>query len=67
MAVSPLEERYATPVNAVFDEESKLRRWLDVEVALAYAHAEVGEIPPKAAKEIEAASHKFKLHHLKNI
>ena len=67
MAVSPLEERYATPVNAVFDEESKLRRWLDVEVALAYAHAEVGEIPPKAAKEIEAASHKVKLERVKKI
>jgi adenylosuccinate lyase len=38
---------------AVFTEEAKLQNWLDVEVALAWAHAELGTIPKAAAKEIE--------------
>ena len=38
---------------AVFTEEAKLQSWLDVEVALAWAHAELGTIPKAAAEEIE--------------
>jgi len=38
---------------SVFTEEAKLQSWLDVEVALAWAHAELGTIPKIAAKEIE--------------
>ncbi len=38
---------------AVFTEEAKLQSWLDVEVALAWAHAELGTIPRVAAEEIE--------------
>lgn len=36
----------------VFDDENKLQKILDVEAALARAHAEVGNIPKKAAGEI---------------
>jgi adenylosuccinate lyase len=36
----------------VFEEESKLQKWLDVEAALAKAHAQLGSIPAKAAQEI---------------
>src|SRR5512136_495501 len=38
---------------AVFTEEAKLQSWLDVEVALAWAHAELGTIPKSAANEIQ--------------
>ncbi len=36
----------------VFDEESKLQKWLDVEAAVAEAQASVGDIPKEAADEI---------------
>ena len=37
----------------VFEEESRFQRMLDVEAALAWARAEVGDIPEEAAREIE--------------
>ena len=54
LPVHPIEFRYRYPeMYAVFTEEAKLQSWLDVEVALAWAHAELGTIPKAAAKEIE--------------
>jgi adenylosuccinate lyase len=45
--------RYGTPeMKAIFEEENRLQRMLDVEAALAWAHAEVGNIPKKDAQEI---------------
>jgi adenylosuccinate lyase len=67
MAVSPFEERYRTKMNDIFEEENKLRKWLDVEVALAKAHAELGTIPKDAAKKIEEASKKVRLERVKEI
>ena len=44
----------------MFEEESRFQRMLDVEAALAWARAEVGDIPKDAAREIEErASTKF--------
>ncbi len=37
---------------AVFTEEARLQGWLDVEAALAWAHAKLGTIPKQAAEEI---------------
>jgi len=67
MAVSPLEERYSTEMNAVFDEENKLRKWLECEVALAYAHAKAGDVSRRDAEEIERASKKVGLGRVKQI
>ncbi|MGD0804858.1 MAG: adenylosuccinate lyase [Candidatus Bathyarchaeia archaeon] len=54
MPVHPIEFRYHYPeMYAVFTEEAKLQSWLDIEAALAWAHAELGTIPKAAAKEIE--------------
>ena len=39
-------------MRAVFSDEALLQRWLDVEVALAQAEAEIGVIPRQAAEEI---------------
>jgi len=55
MAIHPIDGRYGRKeVRAIFDEENKLQRLLDVECALAKAHADVGNIPKEAAKEIES-------------
>jgi adenylosuccinate lyase len=53
--------RYGTPeMLRVFEEEARVQRLLDVEAALALAHAEVGNIPRKAAEKIAAmASTKY--------
>ncbi|MCP4646302.1 MAG: adenylosuccinate lyase [bacterium] len=58
MAVSPLDSRYKTEMTPVFDEENKLRKWMEVEVALAKAHAELGHIPKEAPAAIEAGMDK---------
>jgi len=47
--------RYGTPeMLKVFEEEARVQRLLDVEAALALAHAEVGDIPRKDAEKIAA-------------
>ncbi|MCY3655246.1 MAG: adenylosuccinate lyase family protein [Chloroflexi bacterium] len=40
-------------IRALFEREARWQAWLDVEVALAQAEAEVGMIPSAAAEEIE--------------
>jgi adenylosuccinate lyase len=53
--------RYGTPeMLKIFDEETRTQKLLDVEAALAMAHAEVGNIPKKDAEKIaEMASTKY--------
>jgi len=53
--------RYGTPeMLKIFDEETRVQKLLDVEAALALAHAEVGDIPMKDAEKIaEMASTKY--------
>jgi adenylosuccinate lyase len=47
--------RYGTPeMLRIFEEETRVQKMLDVEVALAWAHAEVGDIPRKDADVIAA-------------
>ena len=59
--VCPIDFRYGRrEIKEVFGEKSKLQYLLDVEAALAKAHAKVGNIPKKAADEIsKKASVKF--------
>jgi len=62
--------RYGTTeTRRVFEEEARVQRMLDVEAALAWAHAEVGNIPRKDAEKILAmASLKHvKLSRIKEI
>jgi len=53
--------RYGTPeMLKIFDEETRTQKLLDVEAALALAHAEVGNIPKKDAEKIASmASTKY--------
>ena len=47
--------RHGTPeMRRIFEEEARVQRLLDVEAALAWAHAEVGNIPRKDADKIVA-------------
>jgi adenylosuccinate lyase len=62
--------RYGTPeMRRIFEEETRVQKMLDVEAALAWAHAEVGDIPQEDAEKIAAvASLKYvKLSRVKEI
>jgi len=62
--------RYGTPeMLRVFEEENYFQRLLDVEAALAWAHAQVGNIPKEDAEKIEKmASTKYvKVSRIKEI
>ena len=54
LPILPIDSgRYGSPeMRRVFDEESKLQKWLDVEAAVAGAQARVGDIPKEAAEDI---------------
>jgi adenylosuccinate lyase len=67
MAISPLDSRYRTEMSEIFNEENKLRKWMDVEIALARAHAKLGHIPKEAPSAIEAGSKKVKLERVLQI
>ena len=67
MAVSPIDGRYKTEMNALFDEDAKLRSWLEVEVALARAHAKLKNIPAAAVQDIEQAAGKVELSRVLEI
>jgi adenylosuccinate lyase len=68
--VCPIDFRYGRKeIKKIFEEESKLQYLLDVEAALARAHASVGNIPKETADEItKKASVKYvKLGRVKEI
>ena len=71
MPILPIDTgRYGTPeMRRIFEEENRLQKMLDVEAALALAHAEVGNIPIEDAKVIaERASTRYvKLERVKEI
>ena len=48
-------ERYTLPeMGALWSEQSKFQKWLDVEIAVCEVHAEMGTIPREALDEIKA-------------
>ena len=59
MPITPVD---ATPIDTgrhgtiemrrIFEEEARVQKLLDVEAALAWAHAEVGDVPQKDAAPI---------------
>jgi adenylosuccinate lyase len=65
--------RYGSPeIRAIFEEETRFQKMLDVEAALAWARGQVGDIPKEAAEEIERrASTKYvsiqKIHEVENV
>lgn len=68
MAIHPIEFRYGTDeMKQIWSEESKLRKLLRAEAALAKAEADVGMIPKDAAREISAAIEWVKLERVNEI
>ncbi len=70
MAVHPIDYRYGSEeMRRIWDEENKLQKLLEVEAALARAHAKVGNIPEESARVIsERANTKWvKLERVKEI
>ncbi len=62
MPITPIDTgRYGTPeMLKVFEEENRVQKLLDVEAALALAHAQVGNIPKADAEKIASmASTKY--------
>ncbi len=58
MPILPIDTgRYGTPeMRRIFEEEARVQKMLDVEAALAWAHAEVGNIPREDAERIMSAA-----------
>ncbi|EAL3935277.1 adenylosuccinate lyase [Campylobacter lari] len=53
-----LQDSWSTPaMRAIFSEENRIQKWLDVEAALAKAQAKLGIIPNEAATEIAKKAH----------
>ena len=54
MPILPIDTgRYGTPeMKKIFEEETRVQKMLDVEAALVWAHAEVGDIPKGDAEKI---------------
>jgi adenylosuccinate lyase len=70
MAIHPIEYRYGSKeMKGVFREEARLQRLLDVESALARAHAKVGNISGKDAEIISknALTDKVRVARVKEI
>jgi len=49
-------ERYSRPqMKRVWSDENKFHRWLDVEIAVCDAWAEIGTVPREAISKIKMA------------
>lgn len=59
--------RYSLPqMEEIWSEENKYKKWLEIEIAVCKAKAELGEIPENAAEKIEKNS-KLDLERIKEI
>src|SRR6266513_167693 len=59
--------RYTLPeMGALWSEENKFQKWLDVEIAVCEVHAEMGTIPQKALEEIKSRA-KFSVERINEI
>jgi adenylosuccinate lyase len=60
-------DRYTLPeMGAVWSEESKFQKWLDVEIAVCEVHAEMGTIPRDALDQIKSRA-KFSVTRIDEI
>jgi adenylosuccinate lyase len=50
-------ERYTLPeMGALWSEQTKFQKWLDVEIAVCEVHAEMGTIPSEAVEQIKSSA-----------
>jgi adenylosuccinate lyase len=60
-------ERYTLPeMGALWSEQNKFQKWLDVEIAVCEVHAEMGTIPLKALDEIKSRA-RFSVERINEI
>src|ERR671913_815620 len=60
-------ERYTLPeMGALWSEQTKFQKWLDVELAVCEVHAEMGTIPRDALEQIKARA-KFSVQRINEI
>ncbi len=60
-------DRYTLPeMGAVWSEENKFQKWLDVELAVCEVHAEMGTIPRDALEQIKTSA-KFSVSRINEI
>ncbi len=60
-------ERYTLPeMGALWTEETKFQKWLDVEIAVCEVHAEMGTIPAEALEQIKSRA-KFSVARISEI
>jgi adenylosuccinate lyase len=60
-------ERYTLPeMGALWTEQSKFQKWLEVEIAVCEVHAEMGTIPRDALEQIKARA-KFSVERINEI
>src|SRR5689334_10109609 len=60
-------DRYTLPeMGALWSEQNKFQKWLDVEIAVCEVHAENGIIPPDALEQIKARA-KFSVARINEI
>jgi adenylosuccinate lyase len=60
-------ERYTLPeMGALWSEQNKFQKWLEVEIAVCEVHAEMGTIPPEALEQIKARA-KFSVERINEI
>src|SRR5207248_9383004 len=63
----PMIERYTLPeMGALWSEETKFQKWLDVEIAVCEVHAEMGTIPRQALQQIKTSA-KFSVDRIHEI
>src|SRR4029079_6479641 len=63
-------ERYTLPeMGALWSEQNKFQKWLDVEIAVCEVHAEMGTIPADAVAEIKtkAAFTVQRIHEIEKV
>ena len=68
--IHPIEGRYGrSEVKGIFEDNNRFQRWMEVEAALANAHAKVGNIPQKDADNIskQVNAHVVKVERIKEI
>src|SRR5713226_3056602 len=60
-------DRYTLPeMGALWSEETKFQKWLDVEIAVCEVHAEMGTIPREALEQIKSRA-KFSVSRINEI
>jgi adenylosuccinate lyase len=60
-------DRYTLPeMGALWSEETKFQKWLDVEIAVCEVHADMGVIPPEALEQIKSRA-KFSVARINEI